>query len=316
MLALCVAGACVTAPAAWAAPAQSASASFSNLTYRLIDLDPNDGVAASVSFTGQGSASTNYEAAYVDVSGLPLTPLLQQGTGASASITASGIAASASVESGAVSMYIEPANPGQAFFTLSGGGTASAVLGDTTLGYEPVSTLFLALGANTGIVFEMRAQGEATINAADLKAAQDSLLTNEGFDLDTMQFSYGQLYSSFLLQAALYTRDVIDNDQGQMGAIRGSAFSFEDYLTDVIDGETALATSFDRIITLDYFNATSQSVQASLAMETRTNATASVGGMVGADLIPVPSIPEPGTYALMGLGLVGLAWARRRHQAA
>lgn len=28
----------------------------------------------------------------------------------------------------------------------------------------------------------------------------------------------------------------------------------------------------------------------------------------------VPSIPEPSTYLLMGLGLVGLAWARRRHQ--
>jgi hypothetical protein len=30
---------------------------------------------------------------------------------------------------------------------------------------------------------------------------------------------------------------------------------------------------------------------------------------------PVPVIPEPGTWALMGLGLVGLAWARKRHQA-
>ena len=36
---------------------------------------------------------------------------------------------------------------------------------------------------------------------------------------------------------------------------------------------------------------------------------------VGTPPVLVTAVPEPATYALMGLGLVGLSWARRRHVA-
>jgi len=39
------------------------------------------------------------------------------------------------------------------------------------------------------------------------------------------------------------------------------------------------------------------------------------GNVPGHDILaPVRLVPEPGTYALMGLGLVGLAWVRARHR--
>jgi hypothetical protein len=64
--------------------------------------------------------------------------------------------------------------------------------------------------------------------------------------------------------------------------------------------------SIDQTISAALDNTTAKALQGSWALQLDVRGSMSAG---------VAPIPEPGTYALMGLGLFGLAWARRRHPA-
>lgn len=60
------------------------------------------------------------------------------------------------------------------------------------------------------------------------------------------------------------------------------------------------------------FTATSASQQLSFRLADTTKAYLSIDGIAVAAGGTTPAIPEPGTWALMGLGLIGLAFAKRR----
>ncbi len=63
------------------------------------------------------------------------------------------------------------------------------------------------------------------------------------------------------------------------------------------------------------FTATSASQQLSFKLASGTQAYLSIDGIAVVAGGTPPAIPEPGTWALMGLGLVGLALVKRRTQA-
>lgn len=63
------------------------------------------------------------------------------------------------------------------------------------------------------------------------------------------------------------------------------------------------------------FTATSASQQLSFKLASGTQAYLSIDGIAVVSGGTPPAIPEPGTWALMGLGLVGMALVKRRTQA-
>lgn len=86
------------------------------------------------------------------------------------------------------------------------------------------------------------------------------------------------------------------------------------------EGQSAVLTLTGAGLTAANLTAIAQStpIMLSLGNVGGTYGLASLGNTVnfvgGAPML-VTAVPEPATYALMGLGLVGLVWARRRHVA-
>ena len=271
--------ACALSTSAQAAVFEShASASITNFTFTLIDLDPTDGIAPSIQFFDEGSLRWSLDSGAIvtthdgqalntgDIGGAFGSPheVLIAG---SSSVNLRTAQALAEMTTSAISLTssasVDTAVPGHDLTSIAG-----ATL--STLGSDGdfLSDLGFSLGAKTAL----RVQGQYSLNAT-LEPGP----TADNLALASLFFS------------------LRSGDQ---------AFSIFEVAQARADGE--LAVSVDRWLDFTLENSEASERNAYINMRGSTESVVATG---------VSPVPEPQTIALMLAGLGGVAVARRRRQA-
>lgn len=275
------------------APVISSTASFGNLNYRLIDLDANDGITAAVTFAPQASlqltvSDTVYNNAGQFVStieqktdskigvpfssGLSVSKALVDGRASGTSTTADG-SGTASYDAAYLSAFVAGTAPGQ--FSRRGAATYSAL------------ALGMTLTANTRI--EFFADVDLT-NLIDVTAAQ-AYATNSGLDLYSVASIFGSLYGV-----------------GGYGLSADAPFSTPLSSQEVslnLGGSIVRNVSSDPARNSDLFLSLTNSTGASQD----ANLNLSLSNQISVMLSPQLAVPEMGTNAMFGLGLLGVVAA-------
>lgn len=316
----------------------SANASLSNLTFRLIDLDPNDGIAPGMTIQGQGfmGAFTSFDVndpsntQQVQITS-PIFPSqnLNQGL-SSATLSASGLTGTSitTVDSTLQQVLTEDGSDASGAWSQSSFDMYLEAGG--TFGYHPPldgfpeNPLTITLTAHTRLVLEGTGSTALALSNQAMHEALAALNAQTGgFSPDAQRFSGFDGRAAAGLTALLATADLSQPD----APFQVSRFSFEDELQestgfcDSVEGcHRVFAPDQSRTssqnFTLEYTNTASQSTDVSLMFHAAGVVQQSGYLNVREIAPPIPTIPEPGTYALMGLGLAGLAWSRRRHATA
>ncbi|CAH0350850.1 PEP-CTERM sorting domain-containing protein [Aquabacterium sp. CECT 9606] len=317
----------------------TASASLGGITYRLVDLTPDDGETPWIQLNlgagsgGQGGAFIpnghvtdgfylGYPASTSYSGGLfPAQPMSTQSADGMATAGANPDGLQLGVRASADDWHLN--NQG---YTAFMGNQSAAQAGDLAararggLGvdyvFDPVrqqiivkvldqgSTYDFTVSANTMVIAEATMGYQADIDHAAVAAL--------GSDPRGMDVAISA-DSTLLLAWSHPLVDLNDSawDSFQDAADAVSAANPFDY---GMSSQSKIDGSGSKVVSVTLKNTTSNALQGSVALSLELYAalfvpTTETGGGGG-----VPSIPEPGTYLLMGLGLVGLAWARRRHQ--
>lgn len=309
----------VTLPAyANAGVSASASAQITGLAYRLVDLNPNDGIAPTITFNNAISTSVNhtnynvndgnnsvydYGAPYTGL--LPDTAINTSLKSESATATSQGFTASASASTDEAFAHIDPANRSQESFSVRSDASLSVDPGqfDENLN-TPIS---ITLSANTALYIT----GVANVKGQFDKDAFMAQAASMPGSHDAYIWAFDMLgaNASLSLGTYAYEYDAAGN------VIASTINSSLAQLTNAY-GET----NFDRARSLDVQFANLTSSDANVMLRIQTSAYANLEGSLDfrdviIDPIPPvtpPSIPEPSTYLLMGLGLVGVGLARKR----
>lgn len=280
---------------------QSTSAQITGLSYRLIDLDPNDGIDPSLTFdmTAGGINAVTYnnrlgiqDGQYDDAYFVGLTPDASKTVsfnGATASAGPSGYSTSVQTT---VDQHINLA-------PSAGYGGATTFNADIFTYPDGVNYTNMTLSANTLLVIT----GTASVTQqSNLQPLLDELnLLNPG----------QEAWASVAIDAGARVELNLER--------RVTDPSYTQTLTDISNFvlNTYDAGPGDDIyspVTLQFANVGGASTDLSFTVSVGvTNAIMS--GLDNVIIDPPPSIPEPGTYMLMGLGLVGIGCARRRARA-
>ena len=343
---------------AQAADLATASASLSNLRFRLIDLNPGDGIAPSVSFSDTliGEASTSltpgldgrslYEVTLNpdDLSRNISAPLMgaseplliqstlpgaQSGLGTTLSAQANVTTASLARGLGTVSLTSEystvDVNP-----ALGDGvprnTTVTTVTDYYSLQIDNSSAVYtesgdyglnVTLSPQTILVVEGNAAVSTVFND---QAFRDAFSTLDSLDPSFAGSSAPNLYA--IVSAQLFAFDNTALPGGSsLYESSGSGFTLGEFITPNEFGVTSDQKNF----TLTLSNITGGAMSGNLMVNVyaravsnnqwnQSNTTVVYGDPVGGIDPPTPTIPEPSTYALMALGLVGIAAAARRQR--
>lgn len=304
--------------AAQASTLSSSSSSVTGLTYRLVDLDTTDGITPWIEFTNNGMlAGTGFswgnqiQSAAGSVFAPPSLTLTDNGLLASAA----GLQTSAQL----LSSEAENAplrDPSTYNGSLIKFGLVQSVYGtdvDIELGTPtPFPGEFsLTLSANTALVVEGTFNIATQLNASQL--AQGSVLQGIQNNEYTASFvsgaiGYVELYSVEGLDAAPF---LLLKDSAQA----------ESWLTQTLGAsgvESSMGTSesFQQAFSIQLSNTTSAQYNGALKLFLGSQLGIDLHDtvVVGPEVPEVPSIPEPGTWALMGLGLGLMAWRVRANR--
>lgn len=374
--ALALAITAMSASSAWAGDVIStAAASIDNLRYRLIDLDPNDGIAPALSINGiwMGSATSWSQLNFFDVGNggaydrtEKSTPLSYAGTlplqgGTATAGLADGTVTSAigsqqlrmnaqlSTQDLLTGHHVDGPIKGSSYETEQNGqfGTltysstytkdvaqgyrAGMLTGSTTPGSTPnfldnYPKLDLQVTAHTLLVVEGTSKVEVTADRSNLvQSVQQSGESTDYVDGHRRMVNvFADGSASALVSASLTDTPGLVSYTEEDGTFSSAVVRMQ-----VNYNESGFFGSSDPSYLLTHSDSHSKDWALQWANLGDADKTVYLSLILGTDLMQrfdstienfdasfvpggVPSIPEPGTCALMGLGLAGMALARRR----
>jgi len=306
---------------------------LSGLSFQLIDLTPGDGIAPSLSFQTQGivdSANSAYDEANdtwvhsgptYSNSLLPSTPLNYVSPDGLSTVTST--ANSVTLESQLPLSQILPppdgAGMGDTLYNWTSTGTDLAV-GNA----YPGEFQSFTLSAGSALVVRGTLSGSLVLDGSTL----DAQLGTQGYTDWSLNHS-GEPVATFIMAAQVDgIGDGLSGFSGLIGSqVNGisaslvtSDFSYLSSGSDTRTVQTASSRDFEFTLT----NLGQADMNGLLALNLNVFSSMSLTALrpdvpppIDLPPIDVPAIPEPSTYALMGLGLVGIATVarRRRHTA-
>jgi len=310
-----------------------ASVTLSGLSFQLIDLTPGDGIAPSLSFQTQGIIDSS-NMVYAETSDswlpagptysnslLPSTPLNYVSADSLSSITSTGN--SITLQSNLPLSQVLPAltspdGTGIGDYVNHGLMTGT----DLNLGnpFEGTYQSF-TLGAGTGLVLRGTLSNYTSV---DRTAVQSALEAN-GYDWWSL--SIGGNNAGIFQMAEQFTDNYPNGylmKQGNVVELVDDHFVTYDstYYDDGISQSHSASSEFEFTVV----NFGDSDLTGMVALNLMTNSDLNLNATRYSIIPPaigvpedlyIPAIPEPSTYALMGLGLVGIATVarRRRHTA-
>jgi hypothetical protein len=283
-----------------AAPISTGSAWISNLSYHLEDLDPNDGVTPWVQFHGVGVSAgyfTEQEGSHHitlgnDVFAQPIgsisSPLGEFTVGGSGTAyTGSSSLNASSVQN----LNGAGAQPSDWLYYNSAGVLShyGSGLDDSGVPIPLEGEQAWTLSANTALVIDGVSQVNATVDLAQFTQGsllQDMVAGQYGLQLTSQAFTTVQLHTG--------TNEDGFGDSADLFASARQVLNSQGVFN---DPEVPASDSFQNSFSVRLANTTAGQLRGHLFM--------GVGLMNVLDVTP---IPEPGTFALMGLGLGLVGW--------
>ncbi|RTL30373.1 MAG: PEP-CTERM sorting domain-containing protein [Burkholderiales bacterium] len=303
----------------------STTVTLSNLHYELVNLQPNGGSIPAVSFdwTGQLSTTRGFQFPDPDVSQtygntlLPASPTTVTGTNGLTSIsttadsvTLQSVTTLQNLQAGGQQISNDPGfhslnwyNYNSAGLSLSNpNSVAGGLFGMADFGQ-------FTLSANTAL----RITGTmASTSSLDLTPLLNALTTGTSGTTGTITASANSNGIGPNAQLMLGKLQVNQDSNGNIPSIgvQGSAFSLNNANLSVSNAQPTASDSNSQAFELVFTNLhdTAQTGDLMLSL----NASSGIYAGMSYVIPDVPSIPEPSTYALMGLGLVGITLTRRR----
>lgn len=292
----------------------SGSASVTGLSYHLIDLDPTDGIAPSITFNdsyvGIGAFTSPWANNIAPVGEWVRTPGDLFSSAPASLVSSSGnVTGSYNPDSAAISTTLRGAELDVIATGFGGDGYSVTVTAASGMFYgrdeipdfpglwgplNPGQSAF-TLSANTALVVD----GQWHVNAG-----LDLTQLTPGAFLDGIQANAWSSY--FFSHVAAGVALMLDN--GQDAVLAFNSVEFEQALDGNGPGELftqRLSDQSDAPFSVQINNASTSSVNGMMVLGAEADYSVSV------------AVPEPGTWVLMGLGLVGIgAVARRRRDLA
>lgn len=314
-----------TAHAAESTFAAQASLSLTGLSFQLIDLNPGDGIAPSISFESKGylggewvydedsSSYTHQGGIQYNNSLLPSAPQSYVSAYGESTINTTSNSVLMQNQLSWSDLYgaLAPVNVSDTntFFSSHLFSTSKLGVGNAPEGYHGSFTL----SAGTGLI--LRGTFSSKLSLADNSALLSELEAN-GYEYMTLGQNFGTRVSFNMAALESNINESLDHG-GTYGSDLKQANSYDrtvyDEVTqDSLDGFVA----FDRTTSSSDFEFTianfgSADMNGIVALHMTVDSTLSLSGYRD-----TPAIPEPSTYALMGLGLVGIMGVTRRRRRA
>lgn len=301
----------------------NASISLSDLRFTLADLTPDDGIAATATFNPAGATLTTFSnlapgggtGDMIPFTGLPLPTLSVTDGFGTASISGTAVSLAVSL-AGSSDVLSQSSSTG---VNVRGDAQANAVVG-----YEaafdtpgvPANQFTITLAANSSISFDLSYTATVSLSPQQLADVRDAALAQVD-PAKTMAFTFLNADAVGAVGAGFYSGSIFDPN---ITVAEGSQ-SLNIDATHLCDGCNmgVMTAQNSSTLSLTYANTTGNAIDVFFLLSSRATVNQNADFIYFPDFPPVepevPAIPEPGTWALMGLGLLGLAWARKRHQA-
>lgn len=314
-----------------------ASLSLSGLSFQLIDLTPNDGIAPSLSFQTQGMIDT-WNSAYDEATDsyiylgpqfqnslLPSSPLTHVTPDGMSTLTTTSNSATlqSQVTVSQILPSLTPPNTEGVDDYVSNWTTTGT---DLTVGNAfPGEFQQFTLGAGTALVVRGSLSGSYSVDGTAIQAE----LAANGYT-DWSLYHTGRSDAAFIMAAQVHD---LTSEPGSFAGLIGNQVNgivtslYNDganYLGSA-DGELTLHAAASKDFEFTLTNLGSADMTGVMALNLTVGSDLSLYASrpslwtppIDLPPIDVPAIPEPSTYALMGLGLVGIAAVarRRRHTA-
>lgn len=316
--------ACCGAASADVTDVANASTSFSGLNYTLVDLDLSDGITPWIQFNNnyvlqgfnQNYSNIQFNSQAGSIFTAPPGSMTVDGLQASSTPGASSTSSQLKAEDIQGLQYGGSSDPliayrGAVVMSTHGTGVDGAMNIPVPLPGE----FALTLSPNTLLTIQGTAQASTSVDL--------SKLTQGALFQDVSNNLYGvRLLSSTVMTASLVTNAYLSPDTGDFVADRLDQVEFlleveqnlsRDGLS--IPEGGLLSDSTEQTFSIAMANFTSQALNGDLFFGTRSEATLYATAPLVTEVPQVPGIPEPGTYALMGLGLGLMAWRVKAHSA-